>query len=49
VRDMSGSSVVALEAAVLAVLLVIYIGAGLYWTTPRYRPAYQGVYRTPRP
>ena len=49
VRDMSGSLVVALEAGVIAVLLFIYIGAGLYWTTPRYRPAYQGVYRAPRP
>jgi len=49
VRDMSGSLVVALEAGVIAVLLFIYIGAGLYWTTPRYRPAYEGVYRAPRP
>ena len=48
-RDMSGSFVVALEAGVIAVLLFIYIGAGLYWTTPRYRPALGGVYRTPRP
>ena len=48
-RDMSGSIIVALEAGVIAVLLFVYIGAGLYWTTPRYRPALQGVYRTPRP
>src|SRR5947209_7991606 len=48
-RDMSGSFVVALEAGVIAVLLFIYVGAGLYWTTPRYRPALGGVYRTPRP
>src|SRR5437867_7908569 len=33
-RDMSGSIVVALEAGVIAVLLFVYIGAGLYWTTP---------------
>ena len=49
VRDMSGGLVVALEAGVIAVLLFIYIGAGLYWTTPRYRPAVEGVYRSPRP
>jgi hypothetical protein len=49
VRDMSGSLVVSLEAAVIAVLLFVYIGSGLYWTTPRWRPAVEGMYRTPRP
>src|SRR5437867_2528117 len=41
--------VVSLEAAVIAVLLFIYIGTGLYWTTPRWRPAVEGTYRSPRP
>jgi len=48
-RDMSGSLVVSLETAVIAVLLFVYIGLGLYWTTPRWRPAVEGMYRTPRP
>ncbi len=49
VRDMSGSLVVSLEAAVIAVLLFVYIGLGLYWTTPRWRPSVEGIYRAPRP
>jgi len=48
-RDLSGSLIVSLEAAVIAVLLFVYIGTGLYWTTPRWRPAVEGTYRTPRP
>ncbi len=48
-RDLSGSLVVSLEAGVIAVLLFIYIGTGLYWTTPRWRPAVEGTYRSPRP
>jgi len=48
-RDMSGSLVVSLEAAVIAVLLFVYIGLGLYWTTPRWRPSVEGIYRSPRP
>src|SRR3989475_11750754 len=47
-RDMGGALVVALEAGVIAVLLFIYIGAGLYWSTPLYRHANEGVYRKQR-
>ncbi len=48
-RALNGSLVIALEAAVLAALLFIYIGSGLYWTSPRRRPAVAGTYRAPRP
>ena len=34
---------------VIAVLLFVYIGLGLYWTTPRWRPTVEGIYRAPRP
>ncbi len=48
-RAISGSLVVSLEAAVIAVLLFLYIGSGLYWTTPRRRPAIEAMQQTPRP
>jgi hypothetical protein len=48
-RALSGSLVIALEAAVLAALLFIYIGSGLYWTSTSRRPAVAGTYRAPRP
>lgn len=47
-RDMSGSLVVGLEAAVIAILLFVYIGLGLYWTTPRWRPSVEATYRSSR-
>src|SRR5438128_9226009 len=48
-RDLSGLLTVGREAAVIAVLLFVYIGLGLYWTTPRWRPSVEGIYRSPRP
>lgn len=48
-RDLSGSQVVSLEAAVIGILLFVYIGFGIYWTSVRRRPAVEGVYRASRP
>src|SRR2546428_9844386 len=48
-RTLSGSLVISLEAAVLAALLFIYIGSGLYWTSARRRALVAAAYRAPRP
>ena len=48
-RTLSGSLVISLEAAVLAGLLFIYIGSGLYWTSARRRALVAAAYRAPRP
>jgi len=48
-RALSGSLVISLEAAVLAALLFIYIGSGLYWTSARRRALVAAAYRAPRP
>ncbi len=47
-RDLSGSQVVSFEAAIIAILLFVYIGFGLYWSAARRRPAVAGVERAPR-
>src|SRR2546426_526127 len=48
-RTLSGSLVISLEAAVLAALLFIYIGSGLYWTSARRRALVAAAFRAPRP
>jgi hypothetical protein len=48
-RAVSGSLVISLEAAVIAALLFIYIGSGLYWTSARRRALVAAAYRAPRP
>ncbi len=48
-RTLSGSLVISLEAALLALLLFIYIGSGLYWTSARRRALVAAAYRAPRP
>ncbi|HYS72971.1 MAG TPA: zinc ribbon domain-containing protein [Thermoplasmata archaeon] len=47
-RELSGSQLVSFEAAVLAILLFVYIGLGLHWTSTRRRLAYEAARRSPR-
>ena len=47
-RQLSGSQLVSFEAAVIAILLFVYIGLGLRWTSTRRRLAYEAARRSPR-
>src|SRR6266508_280993 len=47
-RELSGSQVVSFEAAVIGILLFVYIGLGLHWTSTRRRLAYEAARRSPR-
>src|SRR3989442_3690174 len=47
-RQLTGSQLVSFEAAVLAILLFVYIGLGLHWTSTRRRLAYEAAQRSPR-
>lgn len=47
-RELSGSQLVSFEAAVIAILLFVYIGLGLHWTSTRRRLAYEAARRSPR-
>ncbi len=47
-RELSGSQVVSFEAAVIAIMLFVYIGLGLHWTSTRRRLAYEAARRSPR-
>lgn len=46
-RDVSGAFILSVEAAVVGILLLIFIGSGVYWTTTGRRLAAQGT-RTSR-
>src|SRR6266487_1119219 len=47
-RGLSGSQVVSFEAAVIAIMLFVYIGLGLHWTSTRRRLAHEAARRSPR-
>ena len=48
VRELSGSQVVSFEAAVIGILLFVYIGLGLHWTRAKRRLAYEATELSPR-